>query len=99
MNKNVKQRILIILVGCLLAIALIGARALSAYAADRILIGEVNDTCQLVANGEIYDIADTPKGRDLARNYISQKVKVTGTIEPGSELKIIVVRTFEVVDE
>jgi hypothetical protein len=68
-------------------------------AAEVTLIGEINDEYRLVADGEIYDIAETPVGDDLARNYISMKVKVTGTVQEGPELKILTVRTFEVVDE
>jgi hypothetical protein len=63
------------------------------------LIGEINDTNQLVADGEIYDIADTPEGEDLIRNYISVRVKVIGTISDGEELKIIRVTSFQAVDE
>jgi len=63
------------------------------------LIGEINDTNQLVADGEIYDIADTPAGDDLVKNYISARVKVIGTITDGEELKIIRVTSFQEVDE
>ena len=63
------------------------------------LVGEINDTHQLVADDEIYDIADTPVGDILAQDYISMKVKVIGTVEPGDELKVIRVISFETVDE
>jgi len=71
----------------------------SVQAKEVTLIGEINDTNQLVADGEIYDIADTPLGNDLAQNYISIKVKVIGTVRPGEELPIITVSAFEVAEE
>ena len=63
------------------------------------LVGEINDTHQLVTHDEIYDIADTPLGDDLVKNYVSAKVEVTGTVQPGEEQKIIRVKSFKVVDE
>ena len=63
------------------------------------LVGEINDTHQLVTDGEIFDIADTPAGDSLAQDYISMKVKVIGMVEPGDELRVIRVISFETVDE
>lgn len=63
------------------------------------LVGEINDTQQLVAEGEIYDIEPTPLGEDLIQNYISIKVKVECTVREGEELKIITVNSFQAVDE
>lgn len=83
----------------LIVLCLVMAVPLGTIANEITLIGEINDTNQLVADGEIYDIADTPAGDDLVRNYISARVKVIGTIEEGEELKIIRVKSFQVVDE
>jgi hypothetical protein len=63
------------------------------------LVGEINDTYQMVANGRIYDIAETAEGDDLVRNYVSVKVKVIGMLQKGEEIDIVTVRSFEVVDE
>lgn len=63
------------------------------------LVGEINDTGQLVAEGDIFDIAPTDLGDDLVQNYISIKVKVECTVREGEELKIITVKSFQVVDE
>ena len=57
------------------------------------------DTGQLVTKGDIFDIAPTDLGDNLVQNYISQKVKVEGTVREGEELKIITVRSFQTVDE
>lgn len=83
---------------CLIAMVIVSG---SAYAQSEeiVLIGEINDTHQLVAEDEIFDIDDTSLGDDLAENYISMKVRVTGTVKPGDELRIIRVKTFEVVEE
>ena len=63
------------------------------------LVGEINDTQQLVAEGEIYDIEQTALGEDLIQNYISIKVKVECTVRQGEELKIITVISFHTVEE
>ena len=52
-----------------------------------------------LSGGQIYEIADTPKGNDMAENYISAKVKVTGTIEEKNDMKTITVTNFQVVPE
>lgn len=63
------------------------------------LVGEINDTGQLVADGDIFDIEPTDIGEDLIQNYISLKVKVECTVREGEELKIVTVKSFQVVDE
>ena len=63
------------------------------------LVGEINDTGQLVAEGEIFDIEPTDIGDDLVQNYISIKVKVECTVREGAELKIITVKSFQAVEE
>lgn len=63
------------------------------------LVGEINDTGQLVAEGDIFDIEPNDLGEDLVRNYISIKVEVACTVREGEELKIITVRSFKAVDE
>ena len=63
------------------------------------LVGEINDTGQLVAEGDIFDIAPNDLGDDLVQNYISMKVKVEGTVREGEELKVITVKSFQAVDE
>jgi len=64
-----------------------------------ILVGEINDTGQLAADGDIFDIEPTDLGEDLIQNYISLKVKVECTVREGEELKIITVKSFQVVEE
>ena len=63
------------------------------------LVGEINDTGQLVAEGEIFDIELNDLGEDLAINYISIKVKVECTVREGEEMKIITVKSFQGVEE
>ncbi|MEJ2729807.1 MAG: hypothetical protein P8185_15100 [Deltaproteobacteria bacterium] len=69
------------------------------FAGDITIVGEVNDTQQVVADGKIYDVAATEKGDDLVTNYISEKVEVTGTVEQKEEMTIITVKSFKVVPE
>ena len=86
-------------IGLVLSIFIFLCLAAPALAGEVTLIGEVNDNYQLEANGQIYEIADTPKGNEMAENYISAKVKVTGTVEEKNEMKTITVVNFEVVPE
>ena len=56
--------------------------------------------CQeIVAEDQIYTVGDSAVGDDLVRNYISQRVKVVGRIVEGEEGKIIIIESFQVVDE
>jgi hypothetical protein len=71
----------------------------AAIAEEVTLVGEVNDNFQLVADNEIYEIAETPAGDDLVANHVAEKVAVTGTVEEDDEFKIITVTSFEVVSE
>ena len=70
-----------------------------AFAGDITIVGEVNDTQQIVAEGQIYEVANTPMGDDLVFNYIAVKVKVTGTVEEKEDMKIITVKSFKAVPE
>lgn len=70
-----------------------------AFAGDITIVGEVNDTQQIVADGQIYEVANTPTGDDLVFNYIAVKVKVTGTVEENEDMKIITVKSFKAVPE
>jgi hypothetical protein len=66
--------------------------------ADQVtIVGEVNESYQIVAGGQISAVNENELGNDLVTNYISQTVKVTGTIEEKDEVKIITVSTFKVV--
>ena len=69
------------------------------FASEITIVGEVNDTHQIVADGQIYDVADTPKGDDLVMNYIAAKVMVKGTVVQKEDMKIITVKSFKVVPE
>lgn len=73
--------------------------AATVLAAEVSIIGEVNDNYQIVSNGQIYEIADTPEGNELAENHISAKVKVTGNVEERDEMKIITVSGYQLLAE
>jgi hypothetical protein len=73
--------------------------AVAALGAEITLVGEVNDNYQLYANGQLYEVAETPEGNDLVLNYISMKVEVVCTVEEQKDVKVITVRSFRVVPE
>lgn len=59
------------------------------FATEITIVGEVNDSYQIVADGQIYEVANTALGDDLVMNYIAEKVEVIGTFEEKDEMKII----------
>jgi hypothetical protein len=69
------------------------------WAAEVTIIGEVNDTQQIVADKQIYEVDENPLGDDLVYNHVSERVKVTGIISEKDGMKIITVTRFEVVPE
>ena len=67
----------------LVAVALPIANTAHAASEMITLVGEINDTGQLVVEGDIFDIDPNEIGDDLIQNYISMKVKVEGTVREG----------------
>ena len=80
-------------------VMIVALLASTAMAGTVSLTGEVNDNYQLVTDGQVYEIADTPEGNDLAENHISEKVKVVGTVQESEDLKIITVASYQVIAE
>ena len=69
------------------------------FAGDLTIVGAVNDAHQIVADGQIYEVANTPKGDDLVFNYIAVKVQVTGTVKEEDDIKRITVKSFKAIPE
>ncbi len=69
------------------------------FAAEITIVGEVNYSYQLMADGQIYEVANTAMGDDLVMNHIAEKVEVTGTVEEKGEMKIITVKSFKAVPD
>ena len=68
--------------------------------ADKVtLVGEVNDNQEIVTEDQLYTVGDSAVGDDLVLNYISQRVKVVGRVVDSQEGKVIIVDSFEVVEE
>ena len=63
------------------------------------IVGEVKDANQIISDGEIYEVDDTPKGDDLVKSYIGQKVKVTGKMRIEGDMRILNVTKIEVVKD
>jgi hypothetical protein len=63
------------------------------------MVGEVNDANQIISDGKIYEVDDTPQGDDLVKNHISKKVKVTAKIRIERDIRILDVTAYEVVEE
>jgi hypothetical protein len=71
----------------------------AAWASETTLIGEINDSYQVVADGQIYEIADTDKGNELAEMHMGAKAKVTGTVETSDGMMVINVASYEILDD
>ena len=68
------------------------------FASDMVTVtGEVNETNQLVAEGEVYEVEGTPQGDELVKNYIHQKVEVVGKLRIEGDMRIIAVKSFKVI--
>lgn len=67
------------------------------FAVEITIVGEVNYLFQIMAGGQIYEVANTAMGDVLVINHIAEKVEVTGTIEEKGEMKIITVKSFKFV--
>jgi len=97
MRKLITYFFVILIAFCLLAAPAAALRVT--------LVGEINDNNQLVADNEIYEIANNAVGDDLVFNFIAQKVKIVGQVkvvgqsDQSDEYKIITVESFEVLEE
>jgi hypothetical protein len=69
------------------------------YAAEVILVGEINDTQQLVADNQIYEVGPGELGDYLVTKLISVKVKVYGDLIETDGTKTIIVKQYEVMQE
>ena len=63
------------------------------------IVGEVNDSNQIIADEMVFEVDDTPQGDNLVKNYIGKTVKVTGKLNVEGDMRIIAVTAFEVVEE
>ena len=68
-------------------------------ASDITIVGEVNDSNQIVADGVIFEVDDTPEGDNLVTNYIGKTVKVTGKLNLEGDMRIIAVKSFKVIEK
>ena len=67
------------------------------FATEITIVGEVNYFYQIIADGQIYEVANTAMGDQLVMNHIAEKVEVTGTVEEKGGMKVITVKSFKVV--
>ena len=61
------------------------------------VVGVVNDSNQIVADGVIIDVDDTPQGHNFVVNFIGKTVKVTGNPYIEGDKRIISVKSFKVI--
>ena len=78
-------------------VVMVGWLPLNGLASEMMTIeGEVIDSYQLVdGSGQLYEIADTTQGNELAERHVGEKVKVTGTIEENDGYEVLVVTSFQ----
>ena len=91
--RRLKMAMVLVMFFAVVCIPMVGLAAESVN-----IEGEVGDNYQIVANnGQIYEIADTTQGNDLAENHLGEKVKVTGTLEKDGDIQVITVMSFEMI--
>jgi hypothetical protein len=72
---------------------------MDALAGQVTIKGTVNEEAQIVADdGEIYEVADTELGSEVA-TLVGAKVLVMGTIEETEGKKVFTVTAYQVLDE
>ena len=69
------------------------------FATEMTIVGQVNYSYQILADGQIYEVANTSLGDDLVMNHIAKIVEITGNVEEKEEMKVITVESFKVVYE
>ena len=96
MERKTETAILAVFFGVMMVV--LSSSPLAAF--DMItIIGEVNDANQIVADGVIYEVDDTPQGHELLINCISRKVEVTGNLRLEGDMRILAVKSFKIVKE
>ena len=96
MNRKTAPTLLIAFV--FFIVLIIGAFPVPAFDVITI-VGEVNDASQIISDGEIYEVDDTPQGDDLVKNYMRQKVKVTGKMRIEGDMRILDVTKIDVIKD
>ena len=95
MNRKIEAIVVVALL-LFMGIILIPSHLL---ASEITVVGMVNDSNQIVADELIFEVDDTPEGDDLVTNYIGKTVKVTGKLNIEGEMRIIAVKSFEVIQK
>ena len=81
----------------MLMIAFVSGPAISADSVT--ILGIVNSSYQIVTdNDQVYHIAEGEKGDEVIE-LVGKKVKVAGMVEEVDEGKIIVVTSYEIIEE
>jgi phage gp45-like len=76
-----------------------GVLPLGALADEVTLIGEVNDNYQIVVGDQVYEVTNNSAGDDLVLNHVGRKVKLTGSLNETNGVKIITVKSFEILGD
>jgi hypothetical protein len=102
-REDVMKRTICLVVCALFMVVMMSGVALSAEkktAEQEIMInGIIDDASQLVdKDGQIFSIADTKEGKELA-SHVGQKVQVKGTVLESGGQKQIDVSAYKVIKE
>lgn len=83
----------------LLSMALVGILIGASVASEKVTIqAQVTEDSQLLdEQGNVFDIADTEKGSELAEN-VGQKVEIEGTVMEDGGVKVITVESFRIIE-
>ena len=83
---------------CVLFVLIVGA--VPAPAEEQVtVLGTVNASYQIVTeDNQVYDVAESEKGDEVVE-MVGQKVKVMGTVEEQDDVKVIMVTSYEVIEE
>ena len=95
MKKNLKVSGLL----CCVLFILLVLTAPAAAGEQVTILGTVNAAYQIVTDDhQTYDVAESEKGDEVVE-MIGRKVRVTGTVEEQDDEKVILVTSYEIIEE
>jgi len=81
------------------AVALFCLFSASAAENEITLAGQINDNYQLVSEGRIFEVEVNEIGINLIVNHNGQKVSVVGRLAEKEGLQLIIVESFQLLEE
>jgi hypothetical protein len=91
------SKYLLMVLGAAFVVSLVLGPAIAAEPMS--LVGTVNDNYQIVTeDDETYFIGENEKGDELIQ-HVDRKVRVTGMVQKSEDEKVIMITSYEIIEE